>query len=141
VCESPLRLLNPPDLNFETNTVFCPKFMKVKTMSHNVQSASRLSLNPVALSSFSVAICSFGAAVLGLPFSHWPSAGLAGVGVFYLVVGLISWATSTSAVHETGTETSHKTAGADNLVAEAVGKARETVAPARSSPELVGAQH
>ena len=115
--------------------------MKVKTMSHNVQSASRLSLNPVALSSFSVAICSFGAAVLGLPFSHWPTAGLAGVGAFYLVVGFVSWATSTSAAHETGIETSHKTAGADNLVAEAVGDTRETASPARRTHEFAGAQH
>ena len=115
--------------------------MKVKTMSHNVQSASRLSMNPVALSSFSVAICSFGAAVLGAPFSHWPTVGLAGVGGFYLVVGLVSWATSKSTAHETGIETSHKTAGAENLVAEAVGNARETVSPARRAHELVGAQH
>ena len=115
--------------------------MKVKTMSHNVQTATRLSMNPVALSSFSVAICSFGAAVLGLPFSHWPAGGLAGVGAFYLVVGLVSWATSKSAAHETGIETSHITAGADNLVAEAVGNTRETASPARRNHELVGAQH
>ncbi|MEI8019007.1 MAG: hypothetical protein WCH39_12470 [Schlesneria sp.] len=110
-------------------------------MSHNVQPASHLSMNPVALSSFSVAICSFGAAVLGMPFSHWPTVGLAGVGAFYLVVGFISWATSKSAAHATGNEASHKTAGAENLVAEAIGNKHELASPARRSPELAGAQH
>ena len=110
-------------------------------MSHNDQPASRLSINPVALSSFSVAICSFGAAVLGMPFSHWPTVGLAAVGAFYLVVGFFSWATSTTVAHATGTEASHKTAGAENLVAEAVGNTHEIVSPARRSPELAGAQH
>ncbi len=109
-------------------------------MSHNVQPASRLSMNPVALSSFSVAICSFGAAVLGMPFSHWPTVGLAAVGAFYLVVGFISWATATSAAHATGSEASHKTAGADNLVAEAVGNTHEIASAARRTQELVGAQ-
>ena len=110
-------------------------------MSHNDHSVSKLSMNPVALSSFSVAICSFGAAVLGLPFSHWPTAGLAAVVAFYLVVGVVSWATSKSGAHEMGVETSHKTAGVDNLVAEAVGTTRETASPSRRTPELVGAKH
>ena len=110
-------------------------------MSHNDQSVSHLSMNPIALSSFSVAICSFGASVLGLPFSHWPTAGLAAVGAFYLVVGIVSWATSKSAAHETRSETSHKTAGVDNLVAEAVGTTRETSSSSRRTPELIGAKH
>ena len=53
-----------------------------------------LSMNPVALSSYSVAICSFGAAVVGLPIAHWPSGALAAVGAFYLIVGLFSRTTS-----------------------------------------------
>ena len=87
-------------------------------MSHSASSVSKLSVNPVALSCYSVAVCSFAVSVLGLPFSHWPSGALAGVGGFYLIVGLFShMATSTVAGHEIGGQTSN----ADNLIAEAVG--------------------
>lgn len=105
-------------------------------MSHNVQSPLRLTMNPVALSSYSVAISSFAAAALGMPFSHWPTGALAGVGGFYLIVGLFSRTASTVALSRDD-EVSRQTAGADNLVAEAVTSSPPTI----RSPELAGAQN
>ena len=108
-------------------------------MSHNAESVSPPSMNPVALSSYSVAACSFAASILGLGFSHWPSAGLVSVGGFYLIVGLLNRTSLKSAVTEVPTqEISRQTSGADNLVAEAVGGTREQTSPALRNRELVG---
>ena len=108
-------------------------------MSHNAQSASRLSMNPVALSSYSVAICSFATSILGLGIGHWPSGALAGVGGFYLIVGLFNRTAPQSAFNnESAQEISRQTSGADNLVAEAVGGSRELTSPALHARELVG---
>ena len=88
-------------------------------MSQRTQS----SVNPVALSSYSVAICSFSIAALGMGFSHWPSGALAGVGGFYLIVGFFS-RTSPLIANSHGAEhadVSRQTSGAENLIAEAVG--------------------
>lgn len=108
-------------------------------MSHNVQSPLRLSMNPVALSSYSVAVSSFAAAVLGLPISHWPSGALAGVGGFYLLVGLFSRKSSATLVNKNH-DVSRQTAGADNLVAEAVGANQVTSPSTVRAGELVGVQ-
>ena len=108
-------------------------------MTHNVQTPVQTSMNPVALSSYAVAVSSFAAAVLGLPISHWPSGALAGVGAFYLIVGFFS-RTASIATHRDPHEISRHGSGADNLVAEAVGTARETSVPAIRSPGLAGAQ-
>ena len=97
-------------------------------------------MNPVELSSYSVALCSFAVAVLGMPISHWPSVSLAAVGGFYLLAGLISRATSAT-VKVSDHDISRQTAGADNLVAEAVGGNPTTSPASVRSPELAGAQH
>ena len=105
-------------------------------MAHNNQSTGRLSVNPVALSSYAVAICSFAGALLGLLSSHFPSGGLAAVGGFYLVVGLFS---RTPAALLQTTDITGKTSGAENLVVEAKAGNREIAMPAASQRELATA--
>ena len=110
-------------------------------MSDNTHHQSRFTANPVALSSYSVAICSFGAAVDGLPFSHWPSGALAAVGGFYLVVGLANRGKVDIAnSHPASAEMSRQTSDAENLVAEAISSTRESASKSARTPELVGGQ-
>ena len=99
-------------------------------MSHNDHSGSQLSLNPVALSSYAVAICSFAGATLGLVSSHFPSAGLAAVGGFYLVVGVVSQLTAKSPATELPHHATGHPSSVENLVAEAM---IETVEPVSTS--------
>ncbi len=88
-------------------------------MSHSTHSALRPSVNPVAISSFSVAICALAASPLALVFKDFPGVGLAAVGGFYLVVGVISHVFAAPAANATLVIGGHA-ASADNLVAEAV---------------------
>ena len=101
------------------------------------QPASSPSMNPVALSSYAVAICSFAAAPLAFVFKDFPGIGLAAVGGFYLAVGTMSHVlTASKTLPESAHGIGGHTSGADNLVAEAMSGSRET-ASARK-PELVG---
>ena len=107
-------------------------------MSENHQKPLRLSMNPVALSSYAVSVCSFAGAAIGLVSEHFPSGGLAAVGGFYLIVGLLSPNPAKSnASQGSGQELGGITSGADNLVAESMASPREAVSNNRKR-DLVG---
>jgi hypothetical protein len=109
-------------------------------MSDNVQSAPGVTLNPVVLSCYAVAICSFITAGIGLGITHFPSVGLAIVGVFYLIVAVVGRVSSRRAQGRNAVpQISLQTSGADNLVAEAIILAREPSATAHTG-RLAGAQ-
>ncbi|WP_010587590.1 hypothetical protein [Schlesneria paludicola] len=56
---------------------------------------ARHDLNPTSKMSFAVALCAFAAAAIGLLVNQWMSGwmavgGMAGIGLFYLAVGLLN---------------------------------------------------
>ena len=57
-------------------------------MTHESHTDRALSLNPVAMSCFAVAVCAIATSLLGLVIPHFPAGGMAIVGAFYLVIGL-----------------------------------------------------
>ena len=74
-------------------------------MSKDVRGNSWDSLNPVSKISFAVAIAAFGTALLGLVinqiFTGWMAAGgMAGVGLFYLAIGILNLEWRSSPVTE-----------------------------------------
>ena len=60
-------------------------------MTHESHTDRALSLNPVAMSCFAVAVCAIATSLLGLVIPHFPAGGMAIVGIFYLVVGLFDF--------------------------------------------------
>jgi len=70
-------------------------------MTHETQTDRALSLNPVAMSCFAVAICAVATSLLGLVIPHFPAGGMAIVGMFYLVVGLFDLVLHPAAADET----------------------------------------
>ena len=70
-------------------------------MPQNSHSSSGGQLNQTSSMSFAVAGCAFAAAAIGILVNHWLSgwmavAGMAGVGLFYLAIGLLNLGTSDS---------------------------------------------
>ena len=64
-------------------------------MTRNPEAGSRPDLNSTSKMSFAVAACAFAAAGFGLLINQWQSGwmavgGMAGVGLFYLAVGLLN---------------------------------------------------
>ena len=64
-------------------------------MSHDSQTSTRREMTPASKMSFAVAACAFAAAGIGLLINQWMSGwmavgGMAGVGLFYLAVGLLN---------------------------------------------------
>ena len=66
---------------------------------------ARQDINPASKMSFAVALCAFSAAGIGFLVNHWMSGwmavgGMAGIGLFYLAVGLLNLNTADSNVIE-----------------------------------------
>jgi len=109
---------------------------KGNPMSDNNHSDARLSMNPVALSSYAVSVCAFAGAGIGLISSHFPAGGMAAVGGFYLIVGVISQLTSKPQTTESAPPVARHASGAENLVAEAITSTRDSV----RHPNLAGSR-
>ena len=104
-------------------------------MTHNPETGSRPDLNPTSKMSFAVAACAFTAAGFGLLINQWLSGwmavgGMAGVGLFYLAVGLLNLGSVgsvfTSESELTGTA-SHRLSDAMNVDNLEVKRPVETV--------------
>ena len=110
-------------------------------MTHNQQTAGHAEMNPTSKMSFAVALCAFAAAGIGLLINHWMSGlmaagGMAGVGLFYLAIGLLNLGTSSPIFTEEGdlSETAaHRLSGVANVDErsnETVGTRNEQLAKA-----------
>ena len=73
-------------------------------MTHETQTDRALTLNPVAMSCFAVAICAVATSLLGLVIPHFPAGGMAIVGMFYLVVGLFDLVLHPAATDDTSAQ-------------------------------------
>ena len=51
-------------------------------------------LNVTTMSCYAVATCAFATSLVGLGVAHWPTLGIASVGVGYLVLGILSYCVS-----------------------------------------------
>ena len=92
-----------------------PKLVKTSTES---------TLNPTSQMAFAVALCALAAAGVGSIVNHWMTGwmavgGMAGVGLFYLAVGLLNLRSRTSFEDATMSNVSQRTARPENLYAEA----------------------
>lgn len=83
---------------------------------------ARQELSPASKMSFAVSLCAFAAAAVGLLVNQWMSGwmavgGMAGIGLFYLAVGLLNLNTSVLAVEKDHlSETSaHRLSGVANV--------------------------
>ena len=103
-------------------------------MVQNSQTVGRSEMNPTSKMSFAVAGCAFGAAAIGLLINHWMSGwmavgGMAGLGLFYLAIGVLSLGSSNSVFIEDRdlTETAaHRLSSASNVDDLAVERTHET---------------
>lgn len=104
-------------------------------MSHPPRTAGRSGLSSTSKMSFAVAGCAFAAAGIGLLINQWMSGwmavgGMAGVGLFYLAVGLLNLGSTDSIFHgdDDLTETSaHRLSGVSNVDDIAIEQPHKTI--------------
>ena len=109
-------------------------------MIQNPPTTDRPALNPTSKMSFAVAACAFGAAGIGLVIDQWMSGwmavgGMAGVGLFYMAIGLLNLGSTNSIFTDEGdlTETSaHRLSGVTNVDDLAIERKHESVNGTRS---------
>jgi hypothetical protein len=95
-------------------------------MSQSPGPVPRVVLSPTSQMAFAVAFCALAAAAVGSIVNHWLTGwmavgGMVGVGLFYFAIGVLNLSSKPSGVDEKMiSSVSQRTAGADNLVAEAV---------------------
>lgn len=96
--------------------------------------------NPASRMAFSVAICAFAAAGLGVIVNHWITGwmavgGMAGVGLFYLAIGVVNMGRCESdGEGDDSLNISQRHAGAENLYGEPVSPPPFSIVP-RSDAE------
>ena len=107
------------------------------------KSHSEFSLSPASQMSFAISACAFAAAGIGTVVNHWLTGwmavgGMAGVGLFYLAVGILNLQSRNAFDDdESLASISQRTARSDNLYAEAVTRPRiDPVSKPESSPSL-----
>jgi len=97
-------------------------------MPNDTSPANRRGISPTAKMSFAVAACAFAAAAVGLLINQWMSGwmavgGMAGVGLFYLAMGVLNLsaepATSENDLQETA---AHRLSGVGNVDDRAVAR-------------------
>ncbi len=117
-------------------------------MSRDSQSSGRPEMSPTSKMSFAVAACAFGAAGIGLLINQWMSGwmavgGMAGVGLFYLAVGLLNLG-STSSIFSDESDliqtASHRLSDATNVDDLAIERPAETIDGVRAE-HLVNARN
>ena len=104
-------------------------------MSSNTQSVGRRELNATSKMSFIVAGFAFIAAGVGLLINHWMSGwmavgGMAGVGLFYLAVGLLNLGSAEPIFaedHDYAETAAHRLSGAANVDDQAIEGRNKTV--------------
>ena len=90
--------------------------------------SSDFSMSPAARMSFAISACAFAAAGIGTIVNHWLTGwmavgGMAGVGLFYLAVGILNLRSRNAFDDdESMASISQRTARLDNLYAEAVSR-------------------
>ena len=95
-------------------------------MTYDTAAANRPAISPTAKMSFAVAACAFVAAAVGLLVNQWMSGwmavgGMAGVGLFYLAVGLLNLGTVSATSENDLQETAaHRLSGVGNVDDRAV---------------------
>ena len=118
-------------------------------MTHDPQITSRFSLSQTSRMSFAVAGCAFTAAVIGLLINHfmsgWMAAGgMAGVGLFYLAVGLLNLGQSSPVYSEDGplsTTSAHRLSDASNVHDVVIERVLETTNDVLGEKNLTKAGH
>lgn len=92
-------------------------------MPQNPHASGGSQLNPTSKMSFAVAGCAFAAAGIGVLINQWLSGwmavgGMAGVGLFYLAIGLLNLGSGDSIFTDESDlidSTSHRLSGATNV--------------------------
>jgi hypothetical protein len=90
-------------------------------------------VSPASQMSFAVALCAFIAAGIGLVVNHWVTGwmavgGMCGVGLFYIVVGLLNLRSNPPLFEDDSKSTvSQRTARAENLVGEPITRPRNSL--------------
>ena len=108
-------------------------------MPHKSPTSDDYQLNQTSKMSFAVAGCAFAAAGIGLLINHWMSGwmavgGMAGVGLFYLAIGLLNLGSHSSIFSDENDlidTASHRLSGATNVDDLSVKRPQETVAGSR----------
>lgn len=117
-------------------------------MTQNPTSAGRSTLSITSQMSFGVAASAFAAAGIGLLINQWMSGwmavgGMAGVGLFYMAIGLLNLNSSDSVFMDEDdlSETAaHRLSGVANVDDLAMERTRETVGETRSE-HMANASH
>ena len=106
--------------------------------------SSDYSMNSAAQMSFAISACAFAAAGIGTIVNHWLTGwmavgGMAGVGLFYLAVGILNLRSRNAFDDdESMASISQRTARSDNLYAEAVARPKIDLA---SKPQSSATLH
>lgn len=100
-------------------------------MPSDTTAANRPGISPAAKMSFAVAACAFAAAGVGYLVNQWMSGwmavgGMAGVGLFYLAIGLLNLSTESVPTENDLQETAaHRLSGVGNVDDRAVERTAE----------------
>lgn len=111
-------------------------------MPNDLQEVGKPSFNPTVLSCVAVSVCAFTAAIIGLAFDHFPSAGMASVGLFYLIIALFNIGVKTP-VFDEKSDQSISTVDRCPRVSDASNLTGETAVPLAMNEDgskLMGAQ-
>jgi hypothetical protein len=124
------------------------RFLENQKMTQNPTSAGRSTLSTTSKMSFGVAASAFAAAGIGLLINQWMSGwmavgGMAGVGLFYMAIGLLNLSSSDSVFMDEDdlSETAaHRLSGVANVDDLAMERTREKVGETRSE-HMANASH
>ena len=99
-------------------------------MSKPVSKKSQTVFSPTSQMAFAVALCALAAAGIGSIVNYWLTGwmavgGMAGVGLFYLAIGLLNLRSNAPAFEEDAiANVSQRTARVENLIGEAISHSR-----------------